>query len=177
LCIFVQTANEYYRSSIQKNFPAHFLRPLRARINFLAGFKPEIYDCCTNSCLCYTGPNNLTICPYCKEPQWRANGKPGKKFTYIPGIPRLVAFAANREMAEKHQYRAQHQHKPGTTTDVFDGEHYRSLRKKHVEINGRTYDHKYFSDPRDVALGASWDGFAPFKHRKKTAWPLILFDY
>jgi hypothetical protein len=161
-----------------QNPPLPKLDALRTRINFLAGFKPEVYDCCTNSCICYVGPHkDLEKCPYCNEPRWRANGKPRKKFTYIPIIPRLVAFAGNREMAEKQQYRAQHRHEPGKTTDVFDGTHYRSLLGKFVEINGKKCGHKYFSDPRDVALGASWDGFAPFKHRKKTAWPLILFDY
>ncbi|KAJ7663640.1 hypothetical protein B0H17DRAFT_1143968 [Mycena rosella] len=90
--------------------PLPKLDALRARINFLAGFKPEIYDCCINSCLCYAGPNaDLTSCPYCKEPRRRANGKSRKKFTYIPLIPRLVAFAGNRDIAEKHQYRAEHQ--------------------------------------------------------------------
>ena len=34
-----------------------------------------------------------------------------------------------------------------------------------------------FSDPRDVALGFSTDGFGPFKQRNKTAWPLIIFNY
>ncbi|KAF8205478.1 hypothetical protein K438DRAFT_1578930, partial [Mycena galopus ATCC 62051] len=154
-----------------QNPPLPKLNGLRARINFLAGFKPDIYHCCINSCLCYVGPNaDLTVCPYCNEPRWRANGKPRKKFTYIPIIPRLVAFAANREMAEKRQYRADYQHTPGTTKDVFNGEHYRSLLGKFVEINGELRSHKYFAGPRDVALGASWDGFAPFKRRKKTAW-------
>jgi hypothetical protein len=35
----------------------------------------------------------------------------------------------------------------------------------------------FFSDPRDIALGLSTDGFGPFKHRTKTAWPIILFNY
>jgi Transposase family tnp2 len=35
----------------------------------------------------------------------------------------------------------------------------------------------FFSDPRDVALGFSMDGFGPFKRRNKTAWPLIIFNY
>ncbi|KAF7349606.1 hypothetical protein MSAN_01686300 [Mycena sanguinolenta] len=154
------------------------LDALLSRVNHLAGFKPEIYDCCVNLCLCYAGPNkDLTSCSYCNEPRLRPNGKPRKKFTYIPIIPRLVAFAANAEMAEKHQYRANHEHEPGKITDIFDGTHYRSLCTKKVEINGKKYGHKYFEDPRDIALGASWDGFAPFKRRKKTAWPLILFDY
>ncbi|KAJ7733998.1 hypothetical protein DFH07DRAFT_754569, partial [Mycena maculata] len=149
--------------------PLPSLDGIRSRVNFLAGFKPQIYDCCPNSCLCYVGPHkDLTACPHCKEARWRANGKPRKKFTYIPLIPCLVAFAGNHEMAEKQQYRTKHVHVPGTMTDVFDGKHYRSLLKKHVEINGKKLPHKYFSDPRDVALGGSWDGFAPFKRRKKT---------
>jgi hypothetical protein len=78
-------------------------------------------------------------------------------------------------MAEKMKHRSEHEHGPGTTTDVFDGLHCRSLRAKAVEINGIKQKHKYFSDLHDIALGASWDGFAPFKRRKKTIWPLIRF--
>ena len=36
---------------------------------------------------------------------------------------------------------------------------------------------KYFADPRDMALGASTDSFAPFKRRRQTAWPIIVFLY
>jgi len=35
----------------------------------------------------------------------------------------------------------------------------------------------FFSDPRDIVLGLSMDGFGPFKHHTKTAWPIILFNY
>ena len=35
----------------------------------------------------------------------------------------------------------------------------------------------FFSDPRDIALGLSTDGFGPFKKCTKTAWPLIIFNY
>jgi hypothetical protein len=58
-------------------------------------------------------------------------------------------------MAEKQQYRAEHSHKPGLTTDVFDGSHYWSLRTTAVEINGKKQKYNYFSDHCDVALGAS----------------------
>jgi len=44
-------------------------------------------------------------------------------------------------------------------------------------MGGATASHEYFSDPRDVALGLSTDGFCPFKRHQATAWPLILFDY
>ena len=35
----------------------------------------------------------------------------------------------------------------------------------------------FFLDPQDIALGLSTDGFGPFKHHIKTAWPIILFNY
>jgi hypothetical protein len=35
----------------------------------------------------------------------------------------------------------------------------------------------HFSDERDIARGLSTDGFSPFKKRKKTCWPIILFNY
>ena len=41
----------------------------------------------------------------------------------------------------------------------------------------RTIPFFYFSDERDIALGLSTDGFAPFKRRDKTCWPIILFNY
>jgi len=45
------------------------------------------------------------------------------------------------------------------------------------EVNGRRFEHKYFDDECDIALGLSTDGFTPFKQRKNTAWPLIIFNY
>ena len=37
--------------------------------------------------------------------------------------------------------------------------------------------HKFFSDKRDIALRLSLNGFCPFKRRKLSCWPLILFNY
>lgn len=62
-------------------------------------------------------------------------------------------------------------------TDVFDGALYRDLCEQEVTVNGKTLPHRYFLDPRDIALGLSLDGFAPFKCRSNSAWPVILFNY
>ena len=62
-------------------------------------------------------------------------------------------------------------------TDVFDRSLYNELCQKHVKMNGKDLPHKYFSDARDIALGLSLDGVAPFKSRKQTAWPVILFNF
>lgn len=159
--------------------PLPKLDSLRSRVTFLAGIKPEFYDCCPNSCCCYVGPHqDLKACPYCNESRFHANNKARKRFTYIPLIPRLVAFVGNQVMATKMKYRAHlHQHAVGKSTDVFDGSNYRLLCAKHVKLDGKTLDHKYFADARDIALGLSTDGFAPFKRRKNTAWPLIVMIY
>lgn len=158
--------------------PLPKLDGIRSRVAFLAGFKPDMYDCCPNSCICYTGPHDkLKECPYCKEARYRAdNITPRKTFTYLPLIPRLIAFAKNREMAEKMQYRSQYRHTDGRVDDIFDGTTYESLRRRNIRV-GKVLLFKYFADARDVALGLSTDGFAPHKRRKSTAWPLILFNY
>jgi hypothetical protein len=61
--------------------------------------------------------------------------------------------------------------------DVFDGSHYQSLLEKDVTCAGEKLAHKFFSDRRDVPYGLSTDGYAPFRRRSKTAWPLVLYDY
>jgi hypothetical protein len=75
------------------------------------------------------------------------------------------------------QYRAKHQEDPTRFTDIFDGSHYRSLLETFVTIGDETLPFWFFSDSQDIALGLSTDGFGPFKHRNKTAWPIVLFNY
>jgi hypothetical protein len=76
------------------------------------------------------------------------------------------------------RYRAyEHKHVPGQINDVFDSCCYKNLKGKPVQVNGKDLSHTFFSDPRDIALGLSTDGFAPFRRRKNTAWPLLLFNY
>jgi len=155
----------------------------KSRIQFLSGFKPKRYDCCINSCCCFAGEHkDLNCCPYCGEDRYKTDRKgkrkPRKVFNYLPFIPRLVAMYANTTKAKERRYRAfEHTHTPGRITDIFDSQIYRRLLGEKVVIDGKTASHEYFSDPCDVALGLSTDGFAPFKRRKATAWPLVLFDY
>lgn len=60
--------------------------------------------------------------------------------------------------------------------DVFDGEHYKSLLEKEVEVEGEKIGVNYFSDERDIALAFTSDGFCPFKKRSATCWPLMLHN-
>jgi Transposase family tnp2 len=155
----------------------------RTRLRFLSGIKPERYHCCVNSCCCFVGPHsNCEECPYCGEGRY-LQGHDGKKkarkyFNYLPFIPRLIAMYANTRKAQEMRYRGfEHEHVPGKIKDIFDGHVYQHLLGKKVIIDDEEASHTYFSSPRDIALGLSTDGFAPFKHRKSTAWPLILFNY
>ena len=158
---------------------------VQARVRFLAGVEPELYDCCPgpNACMCFTGEHSdLTKCLICDEPRFNSKGHPRRHFTYIPFIPRLEAAAASQSFAEVMQYRAQYEHEADMVGDVFDGENYQHLRNSHVTLhgevlkddNGRPQGTKYFEDPRDVALGLSTDGFSVHGF---TFWPLIIFLY
>jgi hypothetical protein len=77
------------------------------------------------------------------------------------------------------QYRSQYESEstPGVVKDIFDSENYKTLKSKYVGIDNRLFGHRYFDDHRDIALGLSTDGFAPFNKRKSTTWPIILFNY
>jgi hypothetical protein len=153
----------------------------KSRVQFLSGVKPVRYHCCVNSCCCFVGPHEDRVqCPYCGESRYQpgSTDAPRKTFAYIPLIPRLIGMCSSAIEMKAMRYRAyEHKKTPGKSTDVLDGNQYGSLLGRKVEIDGQTASHTYFSDSRDIAFGLATDGFGPFKHRKSTAWPLILFNY
>lgn len=155
------------------------LKKAKSRVAFLSGLEPQYHDCCVNSCCCFVGPNeDLEVCPHCSAPHYQSNGRPQKQFTYVPVIPRLISMFQNPALATKMRYHAHdHIHIPGSVNDVFDGSWYHQLRATNVVINNTEMPFSHFSNPRDIALGLSTDGFAPFQRRKTTTWPLILFNY
>lgn len=152
---------------------------LQARISFLSGIKPINYDCCINSCCCFTGPyeDRLLACPYCGELRHESDGRPRNIFRYLPLIPRLLSYYANQDTAKLLEYRSRYQRQSGTSSDVFDGEHYQRLCRMHVTVGDESLPHRFFSQPTDIAMGLSTDGFGPFKRRKQTCWPIIVFNY
>jgi len=80
-------------------------------------------------------------------------------------------------MAEQMRYRASCEYTLDRVSDVFDGHVYRDLCRTEIEVDGQKLPCNYFSDPRDIALGLSTDGFAPFRRRKTTTWPIIVYNY
>ena len=163
--------------------PVPTVKVCKSQLQALSGFKPIQYDSCINSCCCFAGEHkDRAKCPYCTEDRYiigpDGKKKPRKVFNYLPFIPRLVSMYANPIKAQEMWYRAfEHEHTAGKISDIFDSHIYRRLLGKKVAINGSHASHEYFTDPRDIALGLSTDGFCPFKRRKTTTWPLILFNY
>ena len=105
-----------------------------------------------------------------------------KTYRCIPLIPQLVAFFLNWELNERMRYRSDGHPKAKAgkdcqVTDVFDGSHYLGLVQKEVTINGHGLGHTYFSDPRDIALGLATDGVNPWRRRKSTFWPILLYNF
>ncbi|EIN11344.1 hypothetical protein PUNSTDRAFT_111539 [Punctularia strigosozonata HHB-11173 SS5] len=145
----------------------------------LSALDPVIYDCYSNSCCCFVGPHSaLDACPYCGQSRHDAAGHPCSQLPYLPLTPCLKAFLECPNMAKEMQYHvSKHSHTPGLMTDIFDGDLYQHLCRTPVSIHGWKLDHLFFSNLWDVALGLSSDGFAPHRCQKKTAWPLILFNY
>jgi hypothetical protein len=154
---------------------------MHRRIETLSGVKPIFYDMCTKSCclfvglfssqshtyemhtksccLCVGSFSNHTQCLFCQEPRYNGNNKPVAQLAYLPLIPRIQAWFESPTMIARLKYRSQHVYAPDGYSDVFDGSHYRSLQECNVHVNGEKLNHKYFSDPRDLAFGGSTDGF------------------
>lgn len=133
---------------------------MHRRIEILSGVKPTFFHMCINNCLLYVGQfSEHSECPICGAPRYHTNGKPAAQFSYLPLIPRLQAWYECIPMIQRLKYRSEYSRTPGEMSDIFDGSHYRSLLDRLVVVNGEQQSHKYFSDPRDIALGGSTDGF------------------
>jgi hypothetical protein len=76
-------------------------RTTQAFVDSITHIKSVAYDCCINSCMCFTGKYAaLQVCKYCNKPR-RDNKKPFKTFSYIPIIPRLMLQYSDASPAKK----------------------------------------------------------------------------
>ncbi|KAJ7733130.1 hypothetical protein B0H16DRAFT_1732424 [Mycena metata] len=150
------------------------------RIAILSCIEPMWFHCCPDSCMAYTGAyKDLTKCEYCNEPRFNALGNPRRLFCYLPIIPRLQGFFMNPEKVKQLLYRHKYNHIPGTISDVFDCEHYRTLCTQRVVVDGHKLSHNYFSNPYDIALGFCTDSYLLFDRRRKgpSATPILAEVY
>jgi hypothetical protein len=150
------------------------------RIRRLANIEPIKIDCCIRFCVAYTGDYVLLeACPFCKEPRYTHDRRVRRTFKYIPLIPRLQSFFEKPALIEKMSYRHQFKHHPERIRDVFDSTHYQNLLHQRVVVDGVERPYNFFSDPRDIAVGLSVDGYLIFKRRRNgpKAIPIILQIY
>lgn len=158
------------------------LKALRSQMQAMSGLKPELYDCCTNVCICYAGAfADVVTCPYCHEPRRHSNGASRRHFAYLPVIPQLQAMYANTKMASSMRYRHNthqtHAGDPaGTISDIYHSSHYQSLLHQAVVVNSQELGHSYFNQPQDVLLINMTDGFRLFKRGHHSSWPLIFVN-
>ena len=101
------------------------------------------------------------------------------QFQHLPIGPRLQTMYLNQDLIKLMDYRTTRSTSDRTdlVSDVFDGKLYRDLCEKFVRVDGQTFDHKYFEDKHDIALGLSLDGFPIFNKRNLSAWPVILLNF
>ncbi|KAJ7340614.1 hypothetical protein DFH08DRAFT_915623 [Mycena albidolilacea] len=150
------------------------------RMAILSGVEPVWIDCCIESCAAFAGGYaDLTECPFCDSPRFSPSGKPRRMFCYLPIIPRLQGFFQNQKSIDRLLYRANYEHIPGTTSDVFDGEHYRTLCQQNVVLDSKVLPHKYFSGRYDICLGICLDSYLLFKRNRggPSATPILVKNY
>ena len=170
---------EWTFSQLSKVFPnmsQDTLQVIEKHVQALSEFWSIWYSCCINNCVCFVRPyENLTKCPNCKEIWYKASGTPRKCFEYLPLIPWLQAISANATHATKMHYQAKYVHKPSIIKNVFDSSHYQTLLDTPIAIDSSN-PFFFFSDPCDIALGLSTDGFSLFKQHDKTLSSSIIIS-
>ena len=134
----------------------------------ITNLRPEFYDMCENSCICYTGVYELyTECPICKVPRLDARGKPKKVMPYLSIKDRLKMQFNNENRAKELLYRYEYttEKNDDDYDDIFDGEIYKELVERGL-----------FSDKRDIAFTASCDGYQIFKQKTDDCWLFLIIN-
>src|SRR5258705_9038326 len=66
---------------------------LQARISKLSHVTEVSYDCCLNTCCCFTRTYAaLNSCPFCKHAWYNLEGHSYKKYKYLPIEPRIKSL-------------------------------------------------------------------------------------
>src|SRR5258708_27224329 len=64
---------------------------LQARISKLSHVTEVSYDCCPNTCCCFTRTYaGLNSCPFCKHALYNSEGHSYKKYKYLPIEPQIT---------------------------------------------------------------------------------------
>ncbi|XP_050217602.1 uncharacterized protein LOC126668452 [Mercurialis annua] len=147
------------------------------------GLSDKKMDACINNCMLYwKEEENSDLCNICGSSRWKennndgevkvkSNGKkvPRKILRYFPLKPRLQRLFMSKKTTSLMRWH--HGRKDdGVMRHPTDSIEWKSFNELHKEFS---------SEPRNVRLGLSSDGFQPFSHSKTpySIWPVILIPY
>ncbi|XP_059281257.1 uncharacterized protein LOC132034945 [Lycium ferocissimum] len=142
--------------SPEYDIPKNYYQAKRLVSNL--GLSYNNIHCCSNGCmLFYKEDADLNECKFCGHARFRQapSGKmvPIKSVHYLPLIPRLKSLYALPSSAPHMRWHNENRRAPGVMCHPSDGEAW-----KHFD---RTYP-DFASEPRNIRLGLSADGFTPF---------------
>ena len=124
----------------------------------------EIYDCCVNTCVCFTGEFKTSlVCPFCDEPRYDMHKKARNRFRYIPIIPRLQAMFRDRNIIDMLLYRFECEVGANRIDDVWDGAILQELLNKVVVVDGQPQEYTYGELEMDVFLALTCNGISIHK--------------
>ncbi|XP_042472278.1 uncharacterized protein LOC122054932 [Zingiber officinale] len=152
------------------------------------GLHYEKIHACPNDCMIYWGENeNEQAYKVCNLPRWknlqkssRRSYKGGKKrlevkisakvFWYFPLKPRLQRLFMSSKTFENMQWHFKKRVSDGNLRHPADSRAWKEFDERHYE---------FASDPRNVRLGLTADGFNPFKNQSTShsTWPIVLMPY
>ncbi|WVZ02274.1 hypothetical protein V8G54_023080 [Vigna mungo] len=131
-------------------------------------------DACPNDCMLYLRDDekDLETCKHCGTSRWNPKKKkkqPAKVLRYFPLKPRLQRLFMCSKTA-KHMRWHSLDNKDGFIRHPRDGEAWKTFDLMHPEFS---------SNPRNVRLGLTSDGFNPFGTMSSTysIWPVFLIPY
>lgn len=138
----------------------------------------KIHACVRDCCLFRKELEHAVHCPHCGASRWKVDkdtkkiheGIPAKVLRYFPVIPRFRRMFKNAEMAEQLTWHDTHKSQDGMMRHPVD-----SLAWKNIDSNWASFA----SEPRNLRLGLSSDGFNPFGDfsSRYSCWPVILVTY
>ncbi|KAK3204369.1 hypothetical protein Dsin_018415 [Dipteronia sinensis] len=139
----------------------------------------EKIDACINDCcLFWKEREHLEACPKCDASRWKTNkrtntinkGIPAKVLRYFPIIPRLKRMFSSAEKAEQLLWHSNHKSQDGRMRHPVDSMAWERIDSKYPS---------FASDPRNLRLALSTDGFNPFgdMSSRYSCWHVILVTY
>ncbi|CAA7059754.1 unnamed protein product [Microthlaspi erraticum] len=138
----------------------------------------KIHACVNECCLFRKQFKKLDSCPKCNASRWKINlhtgevkkGVPEKVLRYFPIIPRLKRMFRSEKTATDLIWHFSNKRNDGKMSHPVDSATWDQMNNKYPD---------FASEPRNVRLGLSTDGFNPFSMKNSTysCWPVLMVNY